>query len=318
MALSLKDEAGEPNAFSDFLDLLIDYTLVNKDSVSAITGYNGSGKSTLGIQVCQEIGRRIVERKLVEKPWDMFDDAIWKTTKDELKTKIYAKKFTPCLLDEMLTVANKHNWASTLALYAESLFLVNRTQNRAYFMISPRMGGFAETFRNQRIVFDFLIIETGKGVVLMRHPDTNVSDPWFLKGLEKDITSMNGDRREVEDFMFGSNRLAFYRDRPNYVCSFSFTKLDKRTQKEYDVLRARLVNESTEIGSARTDKEKTIVAEKQLISIAKAMLLAGKDIREIAKDMGTNTVRVNALLKKASEVGIDAGENKPEVNGVGE
>jgi hypothetical protein len=298
MGIVLKNPDGSPNAFSLFIDLIIDLCMANKDVPIAITGYQGMGKSTLGILLCLEIAKRMLERGLIPVEWHLSEDGVWSATKKEMHDKIYAKEYTPLLIDEMFTVSSKHSWGSTLALYVESLFLVNRTQKRPYLIIAPRLGGFAENFRNQRIQFNILILKTGRGVVLCRHSDTHVSDPWFLKGLEKDITEMGGDKDAVEQFIFGSEQMSFYQERVNYVCEVRFDALGKRIQGAYDELRSALAARSVALNEPKGNKERVLVAETRLQVTARKLVLQGMSVKEIADLMGTNTTAVNNLLKK--------------------
>jgi hypothetical protein len=298
MGIVLKNSRGEPNSFSKWMDIWIAECKRNEDVPIAVTGYQGVGKSTLGIEGSLEITERMFNQGLVKQPWILSEDGVWNATKKELHDKIYAKEFTPLLIDEMLTVSSKHSWGSTLALYVESLFLVNRTQKRPYFIIAPRLGGFAENFRNQRIKFNILILEKGKGVLLRRHPDPNVSDPWFLKGLEKDITDMGGDKDAVEQFLFGSEQMSFYRDRPNYLCDVHFDALGKRMQSAYDEVRTALAARSVALNEPKGSKERVLVAETRLQVTARKLVLQGMSVKEIADLMGTNTTAVNNLLKR--------------------
>lgn len=301
MGLSLKKKDGTPTDLSLILDKLVNRSLKNKDTTISVTGPLGVGKSTFAIQGCVELCKRYVEKGVLppESKWDMLEDGIWSPTRKEMHDKIYAKEYMPLLFDEMFTMSSKHNWGSTLGLYAESLFLVNRTQKRPYFLIGPRLGGFAESFRNSRIHLNFLIVKTGVGVVLRRSSDPNLSDPWFLRDLEKEIKGVNENKADAEEFLFSSNNLSFYENQRNYVCTFRFSKLTSTEQAAYDLLRDKLTRNSVALETPRNAKERAAKSDERLMSVAKKMILEGKSVKEIADLMGTNAIAVNSLLRKA-------------------
>ena len=299
--MSLKKKDGSPSDLSSVLDKIVNRSLKNKDTTMAVTGPLGVGKSTFGIQMCMELCKRYVAKECLplESKWDMLEDGIWSPTRKEMHDKIYAKEYMPLLFDEMFTMSSKHNWGSTLGLYAESLFLVNRTQKRPYLLIGPRLGGFAESFRNSRIHWNFLIIKTGVGVLLRRSSDPNLSDPWFLRDLEKEIKGVNENKADAEEFLFSSNNLGFYENQRNYVCTFRFSKLTSTEQAAYDLLRDKLTRNSVALETPRNAKERAAKSDERLVSIAKNRVLAGDSVKDIALAMGTTTTAVNNLLRKA-------------------
>jgi len=170
------------NTLKGALDEIAECCLDEKDSVFTISGYNGRGKSSLALTQGLYLAKRLGLEFSLPK------NMIFEATEEQIRDAFYRDKLSPLIFDEALLMANKHAWFSKLALYLEKLFTVNRSQNHPVALLGPRpILDLTENFRNQRVTVDFRILTRGIGVILIRHPDPGIRDPWFVAETEKVI-----------------------------------------------------------------------------------------------------------------------------------
>ena len=295
------------NTLKGALDEIAECCLDEKDSVFTISGYNGRGKSSLALTQGLYLAKRLGLEFSLPK------NMIFEATEEQIRDAFYRDKLSPLIFDEALLMANKHAWFSKLALYLEKLFTVNRSQNHPVALLGPRpILDLTENFRNQRVTVDFRILTRGIGVILIRHPDPGIRDPWFVAETEKVILkNPNYIFESVGHWVDAYSRL------PNFIGHFTWEDLAKTRPalwRDYQELSEAKKEESLRV----VEKEKTKRVENLefrdvKFSIVRSLLGEGRTRKEISEMTSLTPSVVNRIAHDLYLEDLNAQKSQPAI-----
>ena len=280
-------------ALTRFCEQLVGRSRIDTDTIIAVSGNRGIGKSSLAVLISRHLAYLLGCR-----PFSLKDDIIYYGTPNEVYEKMFGEKnkSVPVVADEVLTFASKHKWQSKENLSFEDSTLLSRVQNKAVFLVGPRLMDMSEVFRNQRVILNLEILERGKAALFKRYPSTQVSDPWFIKKIETLIVEQG--RKFITATPY-EKQLFYEKNVPTFVEMIYYPKLDAPTDRAYKAL-----SMAMRMSVVKPKEEKVSEAElKSSTSLLWFNLFSkGMSIDDIAVNSGIDAKivsrRINLLAKQ--------------------
>jgi len=260
----------------------------NKDVALVLTGPPGNGKSTLAVQLAMAMDPHFEFKRNV-----LFDPTI-----EDMHAAIYdLPKYSVIVVDEAIRVGNRKNWQSKRNKLLNEMLALCRFKNKVLIFCIP----FFSTIDNdlqKRLLFWLHIPRTGYAIFLRQTRNPFTSDPWSLKVNDRLFSKY---LQYTGSYSF-PQFVKLIRRSPNYLSAFTFNRLPKEIEDEYDANKPTEFNlEAPEVEKPKVSKENAAHLAALKVSVL-TLFNGGKPPKEIAELIGVTPHTIRSYLR---ESGVD-------------
>jgi len=198
----------------------------DKDAIVVITGERGIGKTVLAHCLA----------KGVDHSFDMRSHTLFDPEVAHLKDILYGfKKYSATVVDELIRIGYRRNWASVGNKLLIELYNLCRYQNQASFLCIPNFNDIDKDLQDN-VTLWIHVVDRGFAVAFCSDENPFVADKWHLRENEKLMQVAHKGRRMHEWTL--NQKIDVFRFRvPNFVVWFTFPDFTEEEKALYKTLK---------------------------------------------------------------------------------
>jgi len=267
----------------------------DKDLCIAITADEGSGKSSLAIQLAMAM----------DSSFSLEKNIIFSPNFEELKSKIVGlEPYTPVILDESIKLLYKYFWQQRNQQMTNVLMALARQENKALFMLMPKLSDFNPFFRNRRIKIWIHIIKEisptdgeGKAIIFLKSKNPfNEDDVWHFKDNADLINNYCRSKHTTEAMLTWEHYHHLLAKSRNYLGLLDFGLMPDGVFENYKALKRKFAYDDLNVEGMDKKGKREILWQRRTQLLMRFVADSGKTYTEIGEILGVTQQQVSRIM----------------------
>jgi hypothetical protein len=284
----------------------------DQDICIAVTADEGRGKSTLAIAIAQAM----------DKSFSLERNVIFNPKFSELKNRMIGlPPETPIIADEAMAFLFKHYWNTKTSKQTSVFMTKARQENKALFLLLPKLSDLTPFFRNRRVSVWIHIIKginkeenEGKAIVFVKSRSPFAEeDIWHYKENQALIDNYCRSKRISESLLTWDIYAHVLSRSRNYLGIVDFTHMPDELFQKYKMLKKKNAYEDVNDVEDSVSKREQHWVNRTVLLVDYLHKSCGKTYEEIGKVLGVTMAAVSMFMlreeKKEKERGEEQREN---------